>query len=329
MIGQLFIATHNGVVEARRDGDRWVEAHKGLLYKNVTCITAREGVALAGTTEGIFRYDSERAASRKDPWTPASDGLTIRHIRWLAYYPGVSDLEFAGTEPAGIFVSYDGALSWRMCPEVARYRDKYRWSLPYSPQAGCVRGFAFHGERAYAAVEDGGVLVSDDGGETWQVAQGSRGPADHDPPASYIHSDVHSFEVHPSSPDLVFAPTGGGFYRSGDGGESWDYLYDCYCRAAWVDPNDPAHIVLGPADGVDQNGRIEETIDGGKTWTPASTGLSVPWNNTMVERFIQVDDALLAVLSNGELIAAPLEGLAWRQILPDVRGVSAVAPMVE
>ena len=40
-------------------------------------------------------------------------------------------------------------------------------------------------------------------------------------PEPDIHPDVHSIEVHPSSPDLVYAPTGGGFFRSLDGGQTW------------------------------------------------------------------------------------------------------------
>jgi hypothetical protein len=45
----------------------------------------------------------------------------------------------------------------------------------------------------------------------------------------------------------------------------------------------------------------------------------------MVERFAQVGDELLAVLSNGELIAAPLASLEWKRVLPDVEDVAAAA----
>jgi hypothetical protein len=45
----------------------------------------------------------------------------------------------------------------------------------------------------------------------------------------------------------------------------------------------------------------------------------------MVERFTQIGGELLAVLSNGELLAAPLATLAWRRILPDVKDVAAAA----
>ena len=306
----LILATENGAVVLRREGGGWRETARGLIGERVTSVIAREGVILAGTTDGVFRSDHQGRT-----WQDASGGLTHRHVRWITYHPDMSDFEFAGTEPAAIFVSHDGAATWQECPEVAQLRDAHRWSLPYSPEAGCVRGFAFHGRRAYAAVEVGGALRSDDGGTTWRLLGGG------------LHPDVHSIAVHPSSPDLVFAPTGGGFYHSADGGETWERLYTCYCRASWLDPADPGHLILGPADSVDRNGRIEETRDGGRAWRPASTGLDAPWRRHMVERFVQVGDDLIAVLSNGELFAAPLATLEWQPLLPDIKGVNAVTFM--
>jgi photosystem II stability/assembly factor-like uncharacterized protein len=193
-----------------------------------------------------------------------------------------------------------------------------------------VRGFAFHGSRLYAAVEVGGVLVSNDYGETWELARGSDGNPDLEgPPEPLIYPDVHSIEVHSSSPNLVYAPTGGGFYRSSDGGKTWKLFYDCYCRAVWVDANHSEHLILSPADGVDRNGRIEESRDGGHTWSLASNGLQVPWRRGMVERFFQVDAELFAVLSNGQLLSAPLASLEWKRILPEIKGVNAITTMME
>jgi photosystem II stability/assembly factor-like uncharacterized protein len=323
-MNKLLIATERGLVVCEREDSGWRESMRGLKDHHVTSVIAREGVILAGTTNGIFRSDDEG-----NTWHEASKGLTIRHMRWMAYHPDISDFEFVGTEPAAIFISHDGGESWRGRPEVEGLRDKHKWSLPYSPEAGCVRGFAFHGSRAYAAVEVGGALRSDDKGETWKLAEGSDGNPDLEgPPEPFIYPDVHSLEVHPSSPDLVYASTGGGFYRSNDGGKIWRLLYDCYCRAVWVDPLDSEHIILSPADYVDSNGRIEESRDGGKVWFLASSGLKVPWRRSMVERFAQIDDELLAVLSNGQLLSASLSTLEWKQILPGVIKVSAVAKMI-
>lgn len=324
MNGVLLLATTHGLVLCERTAGAWQVTHRTLAGSHVTSVIARQGVILAGTPAGVFRSDDLGTS-----WQEANAGLDLRHVRWLAYHPQVSDLEFAGTEPAGIFVSRDGARTWRACPEVAELRDRFHWYLPYSPQAGCIRGFAFHGQRAYAAAEVGGLLRSDDRGATWRLAAGSRGDPNDEPglSADRIYPDVHSVAVHPTSPDWVAAPTGGGFYRSDDGGQTWQMRYDCYCRAVWLDPAHPDHLVLGPADGVERSGRIEETWDDGRTWLPASTGLAAPWPHHMVERFLAAGDELLAVLSNGELIAASRTGqpLAWQQILPGAGEVLAAA----
>lgn len=318
---QLLIATSDGLIISRREGGGWREIARGLDGHDVTAVIAREGVILAGTSDGIFRSDD---GGRQ--WREASGGLGIRHVRWLAFHPAVSDLEFAGTEPAGIFVSRDGGENWRERPEVAKLRHVGQWYLPYSPEAGCVRGFAVHGSRLYAAVEVGGVLVSDDNGETWRLAEGSSGRGSLSaPPRWQIASDVHSIEVHPSSPDLVFAPTNDGLYRSADGGKTWERLYAGYCRVAWIDPRNANHIIFGPADSVDMNGRIEQSRDGGRTWRSASNGLKTPWRDHMVERLTPLGDELLAVLSNGHLYSAPLDTLQWIRILPHVAHAAALA----
>ncbi len=320
---EIYVATKHGVFVGEKDKGEWKVVAGGLVEQEATSVIAREGVVLAGTRNGVFR-----SVDGGHTWTGASVGLIEPYVRWMAFHPDISDLEFAGTEPADIFVSHDGGDNWRECPEVAALRDLHRWSLPYSPRAGCVRGFSFYGERGYAAVEVGGVLRSDDRGDIWRLAEGSNGDPDLDgPPAPLIYPDVHSINVHPSSADFVFAPTGGGFYRSSDGGKTWALLYDCYCRACWLDPSDAEHIVFGPADGVSRNGRIEETRDGGKTWLNASTGTAAPWAHHMVERFTQVGDDLVAVLSNGEVLAAPLGTLHWKRVLAELTGVTCITVM--
>ncbi len=290
----------------------------------ITSVIAREGVILAGTHQGVFRSDDLGAS-----WIQASQGLDERRVRWLAYHPDISDFELAGSEPAGIYVSRDGARSWRACPEVTGMRAAFGWSLPYSPRAGCVRGFAISGETAYAAVEDGAVLVSHDGGEQWELAAGSRGQADHRPASGFIHSDVHSIALRPASPERVYAPTGGGLYFSDDGARTWSLIYaGCYCRAIWLDPFDDGHLLLGPADGVDYNGRIEVSLDNGQNWQPASMGMRVPWSNTMVERFVALDQDLFAILSNGEVWSARLPQFAWQPVfawLPPVNAITSLA----
>lgn len=315
---ELFLATENGVSFAQPNGDAWTTEPRGLDGRTVTSIMAREGVILVGTTDGIFRSDDWGAS-----WSEQSQGLSQRHVRWLAFHHDISDLAFAGTEPAALFVSRDGGASWVERPEVADLRDKFGWWLPYSPEAGCVRGFAFHGEHAFAAVEVGGLLHSDDNGRAWQLAEGSNGrPQFGRPAAGLLHPDVHSIAVHPSSHQLLYAPTGGGFYRSTDGGQSWHRAYRaCYARAVWVNPANSEEMVLGPAeDASGRNGRIEHSTDGGQTWQP----LTEPQNRNMVERFVAIDGNLFAVMSNGALWHSPLPQQTWTSILPPSTQINAV-----
>jgi len=320
MNSTLYLATSSGVLMSAALGESRQSAQHALAGNVITCIAAQDGILLAGSRDGVLRSTDSGIS-----WGAPEIKPDIPHMRWLSFHPDRAGLAFAGTEPAGIFISHDYGKTWRSCPEVIQLRQRHRWSLPYSPGAGCVRGLAFHGNRCYAAVEDGCVLVSEDFGETWRLAEGSRGDADHFPLPPFIHSDVHSIEVHPASMDRVAAPTGGGFFVSLDGGLSWANHYRCYCRAVWLNPVNPDHMIMGPAGSVDRDGRIEVTWDGGQTWQDSSAGLATPWRNYMVERFTQVDDQLFAVLSNGELIASPLSQISWKSVLPGSTGVNALA----
>ena len=326
MADNLYIATTNGVFIARREGEGWHKIEGSLSAHFVTSVAACEGCILVGTKDGIWR-----SVDGGQNWKEASANLSNRHVRWLACSSERGTFALAGTEPAAIFVSRDNADTWTACPEVENLRDESGWFLPYSPEAGCVRGFSFFGfgaerARVFAAVEVGGVLISNNSGNNWQLVEGSDGnPEMNRALGKLIHPDVHSISVHPASPDLVTAPTGGGLYRSTDCGRTWKCLYTCYCRAVWGDPNDPKHIIFGPADGVSKNGRIEASKDGGQTWNSASKGLDLPWPQHMVERFCQSNAELLAVLSNGELWSTALEAIEWHHILPDIKGVTAIA----
>jgi len=130
-------------------------------------------------------------------------------VRWLAAASTPNGLVLAGTEPAGVFVSTDAGRSWNFDPWVLKLRDTNGWFLPYSPRAGCVRGFAVaesgpNKGRIYAAVEVGGVLITDDNGRSWRLAAGSDGKPDMNRDlGKMVHPDVHSITVHPYSSDIV------------------------------------------------------------------------------------------------------------------------------
>ena len=322
----LYIATALGLFIVTQTDGEWNIVNHTLKDPSLTSIAVTGDVILAGSREGLWR-----STDKGRTWNESHRNPAIPYVRWLASAAKPSATFLAGTEPAGIFVSRDGGISWKPKPEVSALRDRLGWFLPYSPNAGCVRGFAIaesglKPDRIYAAVEVGGVLVSDDIGKTWQLVEGSDGKPELDREyETMVHPDVHSISVHPASSEIVTAATGGGLYRSTDGGKIWQNLYLCYIRAVWVNPNDSQHIIAGPADGVSRNGRIEESFDGGRRWQPASKGMNVPWPGHMVERFVQAGDNLFAILSNGEFWLKPLKQANWQRTIPEISRIKAMA----
>ncbi len=311
----MLVATRTGLARAESVDSAWTVVETMLAGHFVTTTVAAGDIVLAGTTGGLFR-----SGDGGQTWQETNSGLTERHIRWLTIHPDEASLVLAGTEPAAVFISADGGQSWQQRPEVAALRDEFGWWLPYSPEAGCVRGFAAHGDRLYGAVEVGGLLRSADRGGSWSLAPGSDGrPQFGTPGAGLVHPDVHSIEVHPSSADRLYAPTGGGYYVSTDGGVTWDCRYVCYVRAAVVDPLEPDVAIIGPAENSSgRQGRIERTSDGGHSWERVAG----PWDDHMIDRFYRGKDHLYAVTSRGHLLQAGLDGRTWQRILEEVPGAN-------
>src|SRR5215213_9376837 len=74
--------------------------------------------------------------------------------------------------------------------------------------------------------------------------------------------------IDPMNPDIIYAATGGGVWRSDDGGQSWtlpgDGLVNRSIEWIEVDPGNPATIWAG----IDNTGRpgLWRSPDRGKTW---------------------------------------------------------------
>lgn len=318
MSRKLIAASDQGVITLERKNTHWQTASHRLQDQRFTSIAvSKAGAVLAGTRKGIYL-----SLDSGETWRESNTGLKETHIRSLAFHPDNPGFAYAGTEPAAIFYSKDGGHNWLECVNVPRYRDENNWFLPYSPEAGCIRGFSFSGETGYAAVEVGGMLESHDFGETWQLTQEKSGQT---PIENDIHADVHRVYIHQKSKNTVIAPTGGGLYLSEDGAEAWKLLNPSYCRAAWSPSSNWDEIIFGPADGPDRNGRILRTTDGGKHWESIDAGLDTPWARTMVEHLIPVGEELFAILSNGRLIVSQKSDFNWDTVLPADNGIRSLS----
>jgi photosystem II stability/assembly factor-like uncharacterized protein len=144
-----------------------------------------------------------------------------------------------------------------------------------------------------------GVMMSADDGESWTRAGVRQG----------MHSDciVRMLRSDARSPEVVYAGTDFGLYRSNDGGAAWRLLENpMKGSVVWsmgIDPVDPSVMFAGT--GTPSTPGIFRSTDGGKTWgklrvdiadecpnvgVPRPTGIAVdPTNDRNVWVGLEVD----------------------------------------
>ncbi|MEQ8329800.1 MAG: hypothetical protein RH859_04975 [Longimicrobiales bacterium] len=142
----------------------------------------------------------------------------------------------SGGDGSGMFKSTDGGDTWT---EITRN--------PGMPQAGVVGriGLAVSSadsDRVYALFEhdDGGLFRSDDGGDSWELVNDNRAIRQR---AFYY---THVFADH-QDPDVVYMQNTS-LFRSEDGGETYEVINNGThgdFHDFWIDPDDPAHLVVG------------------------------------------------------------------------------------
>jgi len=122
--------------------------------------------------------------------------------------------------------------------------------------------------RIYVAYHTGGLWKTDDNGTTWQpVPTGAASPY------------MYAVAVAPSNPDIVWAGTNAGVYKSVDAGRSWrhrglggaagDWLLRLHFGRIVVHPANPdiVYVAAEGPEGTDITPRgLFRTTDGGETW---------------------------------------------------------------
>jgi len=279
-------------------------------------------------------------------WAKVLDG----DVRCFTIDPHDERVVYAGSGPVRLFRSEDGGTSWEpldgmldFSPEV-----KKKWAVP-PPYRGReeahVRQVFVHPDDSqllFVLLEHGGVLLSSDGGKTWD---------DRSTGIDYV--DMHKLENYPGSKERFYVSSAQGFYRTDDRGAHWyrtekgmpyaDKPVWCYSHEwKFVNAGHPRMVVCGSRgspgvwgfDHGDPDGHILVSDDGGANWRVVTHGLEkwVPWVLTSHpsdpktlfcgmgngERGYFIDTS---VRGDGALYVSHDAGESWNPLLPNMPAV--------
>ncbi|HEV8341431.1 MAG TPA: hypothetical protein VGR30_03565 [Candidatus Binatia bacterium] len=312
----LHLATHSGWYRFEREGGQWVTVGRDLTYWSATCLAVDpedpRSVYVGTEHSGVFiSHDGGESWKRADPNVPR---LMISSLLTLG-----GNL-LVGTVPAALYRKRSNG--WE---EIEELRKRTVGSnFPPNPDLGSrTRYLAVDprvSTRLYVGIEVGGMLMSDDGGSTWQPANDGLS----DP-------DVHQVFPCAHAPNLVVAACGEeGVFRSVDGARHWERVTPdgprTYGTAVAEDYD--GVIYLGVARGRPNtwlqreraNAAIFWSKDGGSHWDLAVEGLRGAVMDFCMNPF---GEGVIAATSEGDLISLSSSG--HHTLAADLPCITAIA----
>ncbi len=287
-----------------------------------------------------FAYASDPGDHKWYDGTPRP--WEFKRVWHLAPTADDPDTLLAGVADAALFRSSDGGESWSELPGLRTHSTGEEW------QPGAA-GLCLHtilvgprdARRMYVAISAAGVLRTEDGGESWELA--TRGlSSDHIPnPEATVGHCIHKMAMHPSRPDTLFMQKHWDVCRSDDRGENWKEvsgnLPSDFGFPIVVHPHEPETIYVIPIQSDSERfppgGRlgVYRSRTGGDEWEALTRGLpredcfvNILRDSMAVDR---LDPAgVYFGTTGGQLFASPNDGDDWHVVadnLPKIYSVEA------
>src|ERR1700759_2907679 len=204
---RAFICSRDDVLTRVDCDDTSSRARPVLEDVPVDCVAADGDRVIVGTrgNGALLSTDGGQQRARLE--------LPERDVTSVAISPADGTL-YAGTEPSRLFALSNGP-EWKELEALQDIPSRERWSFPPRPWTHHVRWIApdpHRRERLLVGIELGGVMLSEDGGESF---------SDHRPGAK---RDAHMITWHPLAEGRAYEAAGDGAAWSADGGHSWSAL---------------------------------------------------------------------------------------------------------
>lgn len=245
MINKLFFTAGESLFQAVRTGHEW-RLEKTEVDHEFHCLAAdpkRTGRLYGGTFDhGLWISDNDGKS-----WQPAGEGIAHRRVLSVAVSPTEAvngySVVWAGTEPSMLYRSEDGGATWTDFPNLINLPSEPKWSFPPRPHTHHVSSIQpdlHHPDRIFVGIELGGVMKSEDKGETWE---------DRKPGSQF---DCHILTMTKQAAGRVYEAGGGGFAETTDTGKTWETMNAglspyTYLVDIAVDSADPHTIIASAA----------------------------------------------------------------------------------
>jgi hypothetical protein len=296
----LLSNTDIGLFRSEDGGASWIPSSAGMPqpWRNTTYWVefdpAERGVAWAAFS-GTHDLPRPKMWRRRDPstfqggigisrdggrtWTPAP-GLpvgAVTHV-WLDPASPVGRRElYATLFGRGVYKSIDGGLTWVEKNKGLRWRQPFAWRIV---PAGAGRLYLVVSRRSENGSigndEDGALLVSDDGADSWRevrLPEGTNGPTGVAvDPADRAHLYLSAWGRAGDDAD-----TGGGVFESRDAGATWRHVFaeGQHVYDVTLDPRNGSLY----ASGFDQG--AWRSTDRGATWQRIE-GYTFKWGHRVI-----------------------------------------------
>jgi hypothetical protein len=313
----------------------------------------------ASQSNGWFGQVIQRSDDGGATWVPvgsdfAYEGATGSHMHYdgstvpwaftrvwnLAPSADDPDTVYAGVEDAALFRSTDGGVSWTELSGLRNHESAPHWA----PGAG---GMCLHTilpnpadpDDILVAISAAGVLATDDGGQTWQLAnEGLRSEFLPEPDAEVGHC-VHKLARHPARPEVVYMQKHWDVMRSDDRGRSWreisGNLPTDFGFVVDVHAHDPDTVYVVPITSDEEHYppggrlRVYRSRTGGGEWEALTDGLPQSDCYVNVLRDAMAVDVLdpcgvYVGTTGGQVYVSPNEGDSWMPIVRDLPRVLSV-----
>lgn len=351
----LLVGTKRGLfILSSKDRETWdIEAPslKGHRIFNAV-LDSRKGQRLFAADNGDFfgtflHYSDDFGETWHEPEQgiqfPEGSGQKLQNI-WVIEpgRPDEPETLYVGVDPASLWVSNDGGVTWNLNAALFSHPTRERWE----PGAG---GLCLHtiiadpsnAARMWIGISAVGCMRTDDGGETWTFANKNTRAGFLPDQYPEFGQCIHRIVQNPQQPDVLYQQNHCGVYKSINAGEDWiDIQHSLPSEFGFpiaIDMHHPDTVFVVVEDPAGRNniGRhftVYRTQNGGESWEPQTQGLPEGDGVVLgVLRHGMCTDTLnpcgvYVGTNTGQLFASNARGERWNLIadfLPSIYSVRA------